>query len=206
MGRTPKTVEDRREQIADAAIRVFAQKGFSETTIKDIAQEAGITSGLIYHYFENKDALLEEIIKGLSASRMVRELPPEKLSQPLEPLLTSILTQVLDVVEGEKYLQFIRIYLPEIVHHPELVSFGVIDIQGGADFLERILAARIEKGEICPVDPAFTAQMLLSTLIGFVLRRQIFHDAAVLQYSHEQIAGEIVIAFLQGLQRCQGSD
>jgi AcrR family transcriptional regulator len=47
MPRTPKVVEDRREQIIDAAMRVFAQKGFSGATNKDIAHEAGITPGLI---------------------------------------------------------------------------------------------------------------------------------------------------------------
>ncbi len=46
MARTPKVVEDRKEQILDAAMRVFAQKGFTRATNKDIAREAGITPGL----------------------------------------------------------------------------------------------------------------------------------------------------------------
>ena len=66
MARTPKVVEDRREQIIDAAMRIFAQKGFARATNKDVAQEAGITPGLIYHYFENKEALLMAVIEGRS--------------------------------------------------------------------------------------------------------------------------------------------
>ncbi|MEO7018839.1 MAG: helix-turn-helix domain-containing protein, partial [Ktedonobacteraceae bacterium] len=58
MPRTPKVVEDRREQILDAAMRVFTQKGFSRATNRDVAREAGITTGLIYYYFDNKEALL----------------------------------------------------------------------------------------------------------------------------------------------------
>ncbi|MBV8695756.1 MAG: TetR family transcriptional regulator, partial [Ktedonobacteraceae bacterium] len=46
MARTPRVVEDRREQIIDAAMRVFSQKGFTRATNKDIAHEAGITAGL----------------------------------------------------------------------------------------------------------------------------------------------------------------
>ena len=56
MPRTVKTVENRREQIMESALRVFAKKGFTGASNKDIAREAGITPGLIYHYFESKEA------------------------------------------------------------------------------------------------------------------------------------------------------
>ena len=49
--------EERREQILDAAIRIFCEKGFAGTTIRDIAREVGVTEGLLYHYFESKDQL-----------------------------------------------------------------------------------------------------------------------------------------------------
>ena len=52
----------RRSQILDAAAKVFAEKGFHLTTIKDIAREAGIADGTIYNYFENKTALLLGIL------------------------------------------------------------------------------------------------------------------------------------------------
>ncbi len=65
MARTPKVVEDRREQIIDAAMKVFSQKGFLRATNKDIAREAGITPGLIYYYFENKEALLTAANRGV---------------------------------------------------------------------------------------------------------------------------------------------
>jgi AcrR family transcriptional regulator len=73
MARTPKVVENRREQIIDAAINVFSQKGFNRTINQDIAREAGITPGLIYHYFENKNALLLAIAETLA-------YPPDTLS------------------------------------------------------------------------------------------------------------------------------
>src|SRR5436309_1359279 len=52
----------RRIQILDAATKVFAEKGFHPTTIKDIAREAGIADGTIYNYFENKTALMLGIL------------------------------------------------------------------------------------------------------------------------------------------------
>ncbi|HEY5005234.1 MAG TPA: TetR/AcrR family transcriptional regulator [Ktedonobacteraceae bacterium] len=65
----------RRNQILDAAAKVFAEKGFHPATIKDIATEAGIAHGSIYTYFENKTALLLGIFERMKASIM-QENPP----------------------------------------------------------------------------------------------------------------------------------
>lgn len=58
----------RRNQILDAATKVFARKGFHPTTIRDIAREAGIADGTIYNYFENKTALMLGILDRLNES------------------------------------------------------------------------------------------------------------------------------------------
>jgi TetR/AcrR family transcriptional regulator, fatty acid metabolism regulator protein len=52
---------DRRRQILDAAIRVFARQGFHSTRVSDIADEAGVAYGLVYHYFSSKDEVLNEL-------------------------------------------------------------------------------------------------------------------------------------------------
>lgn len=53
----------RRTDILRAATRVFAKKGFSDTKISDVAKEAGLSHGLVYHYFENKDAVFRAILE-----------------------------------------------------------------------------------------------------------------------------------------------
>ncbi|GAF65191.1 putative transcriptional regulator [Bacillus sp. TS-2] len=50
--------KDKRQRLIDAAYKVFSNKGYSNASIKDIAQEAGITSGLVHYYFKNKEDLL----------------------------------------------------------------------------------------------------------------------------------------------------
>ncbi len=52
---------DKRRQILDAAIRVFARQGFHSTRVSDIADEAGVAYGLVYHYFKSKDEVLNEL-------------------------------------------------------------------------------------------------------------------------------------------------
>jgi TetR/AcrR family fatty acid metabolism transcriptional regulator len=52
---------DKRRQILDAAIHVFARQGFHSTRVADIADEAGVAYGLVYHYFKSKDEVLNEL-------------------------------------------------------------------------------------------------------------------------------------------------
>ena len=52
---------DRRRQILDAAVRVFARQGFHSCRVSDIADEAGVAYGLVYHYFRSKDEVMNEL-------------------------------------------------------------------------------------------------------------------------------------------------
>jgi len=53
--------EEKRRQLLDAAVRVFARKGFHASRVGDIAEEAGVAHGLLYHYFKSKDEVLEAV-------------------------------------------------------------------------------------------------------------------------------------------------
>ena len=54
---------DRRRQILDAAVRVFARQGFHTCRVSDIADEAGVAYGLVYHYFDSKDEVLNTLFE-----------------------------------------------------------------------------------------------------------------------------------------------
>src|SRR3954451_15320203 len=55
--------EEKRRLILDAAVRVFAHKGFHTSRVGDIAEEAGVAHGLLYHYFSSKDEVIETIFR-----------------------------------------------------------------------------------------------------------------------------------------------
>ena len=54
---------ERRRQILDAAVRVFARQGFHSTRVADIADEADVAYGLVYHYFDSKENVLDELFR-----------------------------------------------------------------------------------------------------------------------------------------------
>jgi len=199
MARTPKVVEDRREQIIDAAMRVFAQKGFVRATNKDIAREAGITPGLIYHYFDSKEALLKAIIEGRSPLRIIRSLPPQALALPPEVFLRFIVMQVLGILEEENFIQLIRVFLPEVIYNQNTGSTISNAIQQALGFLESYFQSKMETGELRKTDPSLIPQLLIGSVMAFVLRRNVIHDPQVLHFTHEQIADAVVETMLQGL-------
>src|SRR5579862_5111747 len=55
------TTVDKRRVILDAAVRVFARQGFHTCRVSDIADEAGVAYGLVYHYFQSKDQILDTL-------------------------------------------------------------------------------------------------------------------------------------------------
>lgn len=79
-GTTPKS-KDRHQEIVDAAARVITDRGLAETRISDIADEAGVSPGLILYYFDSKDRLLSEALTYandqfyLRMSREIRRIP-----------------------------------------------------------------------------------------------------------------------------------
>lgn len=87
----PKLVEVRRGQILQAAVKLFSQQGYYNTTIAQIARGAGISTGLVYQYFREKDDLLLLSLK-LVLDTYEREIPPKVagIEQPVERLCTAL--------------------------------------------------------------------------------------------------------------------
>lgn len=79
-----------RQQILDAAFELFANDGYAKTSISVVAKKAGVSKGLIYHYFDSKEAILEGIFDQLA------ELGNEMLDFPAEYTATDKIRQILE--------------------------------------------------------------------------------------------------------------
>jgi AcrR family transcriptional regulator len=142
---------DRRRQILDAAIRVFARQGFHACRVSDIAREAGVAYGLVYHYFNSKDQVLNELFVErwsllLAAIEEVdeRPIPPrEKLDAVAAFIIDSYrhdpeLMKVIIVEVTRAANSFGRTHLPEISQAYDLIAKIVRDAQAAGDFRDDI--------------------------------------------------------------------
>jgi AcrR family transcriptional regulator len=204
MSRTPKVVEDRREQIIDAAMRVFAQRGFARATNRDVAREAGITTGLIYYYFKSKEDLLRAALEERSPVQVMTQITPEMLEQPPDVLLPLLVMRVLNLVEGEQFVSMIRVLLPGMLHGAtEVAPIALSLFQRVIAFLSNYLKVQATKGKVrADLDVDAASQVIASSMVGIVMRRQIMQDPGVLQYTHEEIVQAILGTLLQGIKPC----
>jgi TetR/AcrR family fatty acid metabolism transcriptional regulator len=118
---------DKRRQILDAAIRVFARQGFHATRVSDIADEAGVAYGLVYHYFRSKDEVLNELfverwsllLSAIEETDRTGETPRQKLAAVAGFIVDSYrhdpeLMKVIIVEVTRAANSFGRTHLPEI--------------------------------------------------------------------------------------------
>jgi AcrR family transcriptional regulator len=106
--RTRLSPEQRRSQLLDLGVRLLATRSLDELSIDLLAEEAGISRGLLYHYFGSKHAFHEAVVRR-AADDLIEQTAPPVEGDPLERLLTSV-TAYLDYVEAnyEGYLSLVK--------------------------------------------------------------------------------------------------
>ena len=98
----PKLIGERRGQIVRAAVKLFSEEGYYTTTIQRIAREAGVSTGLIYQYFKDKDDVLFLSLR-LVLETYEKEIPPrlEGIDHPVERLCMALWAYC-SIVDGLK--------------------------------------------------------------------------------------------------------
>ncbi|MPY96187.1 MAG: TetR family transcriptional regulator [Acidimicrobiia bacterium] len=103
-------VGHRRQEILAAATRIFAEKGISNTTVRDIADEVGILSGSLYHHFESKEQIVEEVLVRSGGERQharYREIA-ETIDDPTEAFAEIIRLGVASVARSPDRARIMR--------------------------------------------------------------------------------------------------
>src|SRR5436305_1620134 len=90
--------EERREQILDATLRVFSEKGYSGASMRDIAREVGVTEGLLYHYFESKEQLMNACWKERSWRAQLEKILAGAEGVPLDQVLREMIGNFLETL------------------------------------------------------------------------------------------------------------
>jgi len=192
--------EDRRQQILEAALKVFAEKGFKGATNQNIADEAGVTPGLIYWYFGSKEemlfALLEERVEPAEFP-----LPIEQLKAFAPEYVLPMLAQYgLSRLDNQDTINLFKIFIGEAIRSEPIRVLANNQINRLLDVLSSYLAAHMEAGHLRGEDPKLCAQTFLAGLFAAIIRRQFLGDPTMLGYSKEQIVTTVVGIFLRGMR------
>jgi TetR/AcrR family transcriptional regulator, fatty acid metabolism regulator protein len=185
---------DRRSELVEAAVRVFARKGFHGSRVGDIAEEAGVAHGLLYHYFRSKEELLETIFRETWRDVLDAVRSVEETDETARERLAGIAKILLRAWQRDPDL--VRVLVREVTRSSHLQK-QIDEIDQAFAGLARIIARGQEEGEFrADLDPRMISYVfygaLEEILTGWVLGQ--------LDDGDEQIAAaeQTVIEFVCG--------
>jgi AcrR family transcriptional regulator len=193
----PAFLEERRTAILDAALRVWAKRGFDGTSVAEVAREAGLTKGTLYLYFPSKQALLEEALRRYSLLPALAEGLERLRGQPLEDVVRGLVAVAWRGLQARREL--VGVLLRELPNHPEesrrFLEQVVLPMNRLlADHLARALPAE----RLAKLDPIVAARSLLGMVLMFFVSQEILGGAGLLPIPEPRILGTIGELFLRG--------
>ena len=154
--------EDKRQLILDAAVRVFARKGYHTSRVGDIAEEAGVAHGLLYHYFKSKDELLETIFSNTWTLMLEAISGVESLDEPARETLRKVSAIVLRAWRDTP--DIVRVLVREVTRSPHLQQ-EIGETEQAFAALERVIRKGQQTGEFRDdVEPRFASFIFYGAL------------------------------------------
>ena len=156
-GSRAKPAAEKRRLILDAAVRVFARQGFHACRVADIADEAGVAYGLVYHYFGSKDEVLDTLFleRWNVMLEVIRQVDAEEI--PVREKLAAIASFIVDSYQHDPDLM--KVIIVEVTRAAN--SFGdthLGTIREAYDLIGGMIAAAQESGQFKPeIDSRFAA-------------------------------------------------
>jgi AcrR family transcriptional regulator len=191
---------DKRRLILDAAVRVFARQGFHTCRVSDIADEAGVAYGLVYHYFSSKEQILDTLFLERWDVMLTAIAEADESQRPPDEKLLAIAGFIVDSYR----------------HDPELMKVIIVEVTRAANtfgrtHLEKIrdaysgIAAIVAKAQAdgrfrTEITPEFAAQAFYGS-VEQVLTGWIFDSADVDDAELERAKTLIVDTICHGLSR-----
>jgi AcrR family transcriptional regulator len=171
-----RRAEARPDEVLDAALDLFIEKGFAATRVEDIARRAGLSKGAVYLYFPSKEAILEALVRravvpiadtAVTAMENSRGTPREAFM-----MLFNMMSQRLG---DPRVLAVPKLIIREVGAFPELAAMyrrEVID--RGLSILVGIVRRGVESGVFRPVDPELAARSVIGAIGMHLLMAEIF--------------------------------
>jgi AcrR family transcriptional regulator len=213
MGMARRPVEpgvDRRQQMIEAALDVFAEQGFEGATTKDIAARADVTQGLIYFYFRSKEDLFLAAYEHQAqrAFARLRFPDPERSDEPPAAVIRRVVGELVDTLDVPRSLSLMRITMRALAHCDEGGDCGKPveearrrireEVRGLGQSLRAYLDGQVARGALRPHDTALASHLLLGALMIAITRRA-SGDDDLTRLSRERLVDGVVDLFLGGL-------
>ena len=170
MSPRPDVSEERKKQIIDAALNVFSREGFHQARMDDIAQEAGLSKGALYWYFNSKDKIISSLLESFfnrEFSKMEEWLKQEGSGKALLSKLIDVFVE--DMLTVEPFLAVLYEFWAMSFRNKRVKTFIRESMQRYLDLIAPVVKRGIDQGEFRDLNPHDVSVALGAMIEGSIL-------------------------------------
>jgi len=161
----------RRAQLTRAAYKVVGQKGYYDFTIRDIAREAGLSTGLVHYYFKNKEDLLLNLLKEINRNMLIILNKAISTSGDPKEKLNIFMTQAFNLVKDEKdYFYIVIDFWTQVNKNDRMKRANTKLFKSYRDEISKILKEGIDTGVFMKMDVDYTSAVIISIIQGMIIQ------------------------------------
>ncbi|HEV2649954.1 MAG TPA: TetR/AcrR family transcriptional regulator [Rhizomicrobium sp.] len=200
-GRWTRRKNERPGEILDAALRVFAAKGFAAARMEDIAKAAGVTKGTIYLYYENKEQVFKSLVLELIGGVMSGvETHVGTYQGPVSDLLRFVLKNIAVVMIHSDRIALPKIIIAEAGNFPALAEFWKREvIDRGMGILGKLMQRGIESGEFRALPTDHMVRLLIAPMLLSAIWRTTFEQFEQTPFDYQAFVETHLDVFLRGV-------
>ncbi len=188
------SADERKVLILEAALNVFARKGYSGARTKEIAQEAGISETLVFRHFDTKENLYQQALEHLYSHHPVfDEMEPAMEAGDDRGVFYILARHVME--HGRKDERIVRLNLFGGLEGMSMSN----DESGPMEILESYLKRRMKEGALKQTDPKLAARFFMYTVFFYVSEIHLKLTGPPLETSDDEAANTMVDLFMEGL-------
>ena len=194
--------QDRPQEITDAALAAFAEKGYAATRVDDVAKRAGVSKGLLYLYFKTKEELFKAVVRSFVVPRidaLTEVIDSSELSS--EEFLRGPFLDFVKTLPDSPISVVIRLMIAEGPKHPDLVQFYWDNVVSrGLGTISELLQRGVQTGEfrksaVSEQPHLFIMPVLFSVVFNSLFKKQSMDTSRLIE---TQI--DLLITHLKGAE------
>lgn len=168
----PRTKEDeRREEIVAAALQLILKTGYNQVTLADIADQVGVSKGLISYYFPRKEdvflAVLDRVVERMDIQFERYCSSPNRAPEKLTMFFAHLFS---NEKRARRYYTVVIDYMAQAIRQRAVQEYTQRIYDSYRIYMERVIREGIETGEFRNVDPGRSASLLMALMEGLILQ------------------------------------
>lgn len=202
MSKREEAAQQRRDDIIEAALDLFTRKGYHGGSIREIAKNAGITEGLIYHYFEGKEDIYRAIVDKMMGMRdeILEHIRLEKsLDENIRTLAGLFVNRIGKNPFWVRFVKLIVVVTP--TQNKELRRVIAGRVEQGMLMLGNLFDLKKEAGEIRDIDGYLTARLFIGGMISFFILQYILGIDDVHKVSIDEFLENSLDVLMNGISK-----